>query len=149
MLIHEELAEYTSWFKLLFLIPIGLLIGAIFLAFNQESEASMALVVDGVFFVLLFYFIMPRRYQIYHDKLRIVLGSPFAINIPLSTIREAKHGSGINALVYFGVRFVTSTKYVIEVVRNKGLNYVISPQNGDIFREQLNQAIKSRAYNQY
>ncbi|MFC1865286.1 PH domain-containing protein [Chloroflexota bacterium] len=149
MLIHEEPAEYNSWFKLLFLIPIGLFIGAALFALNQESEASVALVADGVFFVLLFFFIMPRKYQIYHDRLKIVQGSPFAINIPLTTIKEVKHGSGINALVYFGVRFVTSTKYVIEIVRNKGLNYVISPQNGDIFREQLNQAIESEAHNQY
>ena len=147
MPIHEEPAEYTPWFKLLFLIPVGLLIGAFVLALNQESEASLVLFGEGVFFILLFHCIMPRKYQIYHDKLKIVLGSPFAISIPLSTIREVKHGSGIKALIYYGVRFVTSTKYVIEIVRNKGLNYVISPQNGDIFRGHLIKAIKNEASN--
>jgi hypothetical protein len=149
MILHEEPAEYTSWFKLLFLIPSGLFIGALVLAFNQESEASLVLAGDGAFFILLFYFIMPRRYQIYQDKLRIVLGAPFAINIPLSRIKEVKHSSGMKAWVYSGVRFATSTRYVIEIVRNKGLNYVISPQNGDVFREQLNRAMKSQARNRY
>jgi hypothetical protein len=92
---------------------------------------------------------MPRRYQIFHDKLKIVLGFPFAIDIPFSTRKEVKHSSGIRVLIYFGVRFVTSTKYVVEVVRNKGLNYVISPKNGEIFFEQLKQAIKSEAVNKY
>jgi hypothetical protein len=132
---------------LLFLIPIGLFIGAVIFAINQESEASLVLAGEGAFFILLFYFIMPRRYQIYQDKLRIVLGAPFAINIPLSTIKEVKHSSGMKAFIYPGVRFATSTKYVIEIVRNKGLNYVISPQNGDSFKEQLNNAIKSEASN--
>lgn len=149
MLIHEEPAEYTSWFKFLFLIPIGLFIGAVISSLNQESEASLVLLGEGIFFILLFYFIMPRRYQIFHDKLKIILGSPFSIDIPLSTIREVKHSSGIKALFYYGVRFVTSTKYVVELVRNKGLNYVISPKNGEIFIEQLSQAIDNEVSNKY
>ena len=149
MLIHEELAEYTSWFRLLFLIPIGIFIGALISSLNQESEASLVLLGEGIFFILLFYFIMPRRYQIFHDKLKIVLGSPFSIDIPLSTIKEVRHSSGIKALVYYGVRFVTSTRYVVDVVRNKGLNYVFSPKNGDVFIEQLKQAIKSEKDNRY
>ena len=147
MLVHEESAEYASWVKLLFLIPIGLFIGGIISSLNQELEASLVLLGEGVFFILLFYFIMPRRYQIFHDKLKIVLGSPFSIDIPLSTIKEVKHSSGIKALVYYGVRFATSTEYVVEVVRNKGLNYIISPKNGEIFLEQLNQAIENEAGN--
>lgn len=149
MLVYEEKAEYVSWFKLLFLIPIGLFIGAVIATFNLESEAALVLIGEGLFFILLFYFIMPRRYQIFNDRLRIVLGAPFRIDIPLSTIREVKHSSGIKAFVYSGVRFATSTKNVIEIVRNKGFNYVISPNNSEVFREQLNQVIESKASNRY
>jgi len=149
MLVHEESAEYASWVKLLFLIPFGLFIGGIISSSTRELEASLVLLGEGVFFILLFYFIMPRRYQIFHDKLKIVLGSPFSINIPLTTIREVKHRSGIKALVYYGVRFATSTKYVVEIVRNKGLNYIISPKNGEVFLEQLSQAIKNEASSSY
>ena len=149
MLIHEELAEYASWFKLLFLIPIGIFIGAVVSSLNQESEASLVLLGEGVLFVLIFYFLMPRRYQIFHNSLKIILGSPLAIDIPFSSIKEVKQSSGVKALVYYGVRFATSTKYVVEVVRNKGLNYVISPKNGEIFLDQLKQAIKNEIGNKY
>ncbi|MFC1945225.1 hypothetical protein ACFLWF_00560 [Chloroflexota bacterium] len=87
---------------------------------------------------------MPRKLQIYDDKLRIVLGAPLAVNIPLSTIKEARHSSGVKAYMYGGVRFATSSRYVTEIVRKKGINYVISPQNGDIFLDHLNRTIKDR-----
>jgi hypothetical protein len=120
-----------------------LFIGAFIAAYYKEIEGVLFLVCEGIFLALLFYFIMPRKLEIQQDKLRIVLGSPFAINIPLSTIKEAKKTSGTKAFVYSGVRFATSSKYVVEIVRNKGMSYVISPRNGELFLEQLNQAIKS------
>ena len=150
MILHEEPAEYDNWIRLLFLIPVGLVIGAIFLAYSQEYAGFLVLLGDSAFLTLLFYFIMPRKYQIYQDKLRIVLGAPIGINIPLSTIKEVKHASGAKAFVYTGVKrvkFATSSRNVLEIVRNKGLNYIISPKNGDIFLEQLNQAIKSQTLN--
>jgi hypothetical protein len=147
MILYEESAEYSYWIRLLFLIPIGLAIGAIILAYSQEYDGCFVLIGESIFFILIFYFILPRKYQIYEDKLKIVLGNPFSINIPLSTIKEAKHSSGIKALFYLGVRFATSTHHVIEIVRSKGLNYVISPKKGDTFTQQLNQAIKSQARN--
>ena len=151
MILHEEPAEYDNWMRLLFLIPVGLVIAAIFLACNQASNEEywgcLVSICEVVLLALLFYFIMPRKYQIYQDKLRIVLGKPFGINISLSTIKEVKHSSGIKAFVYAGIRFATSSRYVVEIVRNQGLNYVIAPKNGDIFLEQLNQAIKNQTNN--
>ena len=144
MILHEEQAEYSYWPRLLFLIPVGLIIGAIIFAYNHDYEGFLFLIGESAFFVLLFYFIMPRRYQIYQDKLRIVLGNPLVINIPYSTIKEVKHSSSIKAFLFGGIRFATSTRYIVEIVRNKGLNYIVSPQNGDIFVEHLNQAIRNQ-----
>jgi hypothetical protein len=147
MILHQEPAEYDYWIRLLFLIPVGLIIGAIILTYNKEYEGTVVLIGDGAFLSLLFYFIMPRRYEIYPDKLRIVLGTPFRISIPLSTIKAVKHSSTGKAFVYTGVRFATSSRYVVEIVRNRGMNYVIAPRHGDFFIEQLNQAIKSQTRN--
>jgi len=44
--------------------------------------------------------------------------------------------------VYWSIRFATSTRHVVEIVRKKGLNLVISPSKEDIFLEKLNQAMK-------
>ena len=144
MLIHEEKAEYDSWIRLILIIPIGLFLAAIIFASKQDLEVSLVLFGEAALFTLIFYFVLPRRYQIYQDKLRIVLGAPLAINIPLSTIKEARHSSGFKAFFYFGVRFATSSRNVLEIVRRRGLNYVISPQNSEFFLDQLNQAVNGR-----
>jgi hypothetical protein len=145
--IHEEKAEFATWFKLIFIIPAGLLIGALAAAYFREMGAFFTLFGDAVLITALFYFIFPRKFQIYSDKLRIVLGSPIAINIPLSTIQEIRPSSGSSAFSYSGVRFATSTRNIIEIKRNRGMNYVISPQNSGTFMEQLNQAIRNTGLN--
>ena len=93
-----------------------------------------------LFDALLFKAILPRRYQIFEDRLRILMGGPFAINISFSNIEEAKPASGRKAFAYRSLRLATSTNHVVEIVRKKGLNLVISPSNDDMFLEQLNQA---------
>ena len=145
MVIYEEQADYAPWFKLIFLIPTGLIVGGVIAAFSPEVEASIPLIIEGAFVVLLFYFILPRKYQILQYGLRIVLGKPFHIDISLSTIKEVKQEPGIKTYAYSGVRFATSTKNVVEIIRTKGMNYVISPQNSSIFMEQLNSTVKEAA----
>lgn len=86
--------------------------------------------------------ILPRRFQIFEDRLRILLGGPFAINIPFANIAEAKPASGRKATIYSGLRLATSSYHVVEIIRKKGLNLVISPAHDDMFLEQLNQARK-------
>ena len=145
MLIHEEKAEYDSWIRLIFIIPLGLFVASVIFAGRQDFEPSLVLLGEAVLFVLILYFVFPRRYQLYQDRLRIVLGAPLAINIRLSTIKQARHSSGSRAFFYPGVRFATSSRSVVEIVRRRGINYVISPKNSDSFLAQLNQAISSRA----
>ena len=143
MLVHEEPSEYGPWLWLVLIIPVGMLIGAAVAAYYGEFEAASVLFGESLFVGLLFYFIMPRRLQIYEEELRIVLGSPFRISIPFSTIKEVKHSAGVKAYFFSGIRFATSSQYVVEIVRSRGMNYVISPQNGDLFLNQLNQAVRA------
>jgi hypothetical protein len=143
VIIHEQPAEYSLWARLVLLIPILLLAGAIASALYHDRGGFLLLLGEAVFFGLLFYFTMPRRYQIYQHGLRIVLGRPLAISIPFSTIEDAKRSFQAKAYLYSGWRFATSSRYVIEIVRSKGLNYTISPHNGDLFLEQLALAVKS------
>jgi hypothetical protein len=144
--IHEEKAEYDWWLKIIYVIPFGLFIAALLFSLNGDLEVFPILLGEGVFIGLLFYLIMPRKYQIYEDRLRIVLGGPVALNIQLKTIKEAMHVAGSKAYVYSGARFATSSRYVIQIVRNRGLNYLISPQNGDLFLEQLNLTMTNLAH---
>jgi hypothetical protein len=143
-MIHEEKAEQSNWVKLIYIIPAGLFIGALASLFYGELEPFWVLIGDSALVSLIFYFIFPRKFQIFNNRIRIVLGNPLAINILFSSIKEVRHTEGSRAYVYSGVRLATSSSYVIEISRVKGLNYVISPQHGELFLQQLKQAIESR-----
>ena len=142
-LVYEDTPRYDFWLKF---ILVGVLVltfipGVILL--SEETVGALILLGATLFDALLFKAILPQRFQIFEDRLKIVLGGPFAINIPFSDIREARLASGSKAFVYWGIRFATSLRYVVEIVRNEGLNLVISPASGDIFLEQLNQALEA------
>lgn len=141
-MLYEDTPKVDVWLKLLFagIVILFLVLGIVLLSESQEDALAMFGV--ALFDALLFNSIMPRGYQIYSDRLRIVLGWPFAWNIPLHTIKEARSTSGWKAFAYNGVRFATSSKDVVEITRTKGCNLVISPSNTDVFLEQLSRAVK-------
>jgi len=142
--LYEDIPKYDFWLKLILgsILALTLVLGIIFI-----SNTEVALVMFGItlFDALLFKTVLPRRYQIFEDRLRILMGWPFAVNIAFSNIADVKPVPGSKAFNYRGyrgLRFATSTRYVIEIVRKKGLNLVISPSKGDIFLEELNKALK-------
>lgn len=94
-----------------------------------------------VFDALLFKAVLPKRFQIFQDRLKIILGWPFAFNIPFSDIQEVRPGSPSQTFIYWGSRLVTSKQGIVEIVHRHGLSLVISPANTDMFLEQLNQAL--------
>ncbi len=145
ILLYEDTPEYDSWLKLILggILALTFILGVVFI--SQDTEAALVMFGVTVFDALLFKAILPRQFQIFEDRLKILLGGPFAVNIPLSNIAEAKSVSGSKVFAYSGIRFATSTKWVIEIVRKKGMNLVISPRNEDMFLEQLNQARRSQA----
>lgn len=145
-LIHQEKAEYNVGLRLIWFLPVALFIGAMISLYDQELEALWTLLGDSILVSAIFYFVFPRSYQIYNDRLRIVLGKPFSISIPFSGIKEAKRTAGYKAYVGFQARFATSSRYVIEIVKSRGASYTISPQHGELFLQQLEQAIKSRGF---
>ena len=140
MLIYEDTPKYDLWLKLILVgvLALTFILGVIFI--YRDTEAAMAMFGITVFDTLLFKAILPRRFQIFEDRLKILLGGPFSINIPFSNIVEVKPASSRKVFAYWGNRFATSTSNVVEIVRKKGLGLIISPRNYDMFLEQLNQA---------
>ena len=140
-LVYEDAPQYDPWLKLILAAVLAFtLILGIFLLSSDMLGAWICFGVT-VFDAILFHAVLPRRFQIFQDRLRIVLGRPFAVNIPLSSIMEARPASGIKAFAYWGIRFATSSRGVVEIVRCKGLNVVISPANGETFLGHLNQVL--------
>jgi len=140
-LVYEDTPRYDNWLKLILgsVLALTFVLG-ILLLFEDNAGAWIMLVVT-LFDALLFYEVLPHRYQIFKDRLRILLGRPFSINIPLSTIKEVRSASGWKAFAYKGIRLATSSKNVVEIIRHKGWNIVISPANRDVFLEQLGYAL--------
>jgi hypothetical protein len=140
-LLYEDRAPYDRWLKLTLggTLALTLVLGLAFLA--EDTAGALILLAVTAFDALLFHAILPRRYQIFTDRLRIVLGYPFAWTIPFSTIKEARSVSGSKAFFYGGIRLATSSKAVVEIVRSQGWNLVISPARRDAFLEHLTQAL--------
>jgi hypothetical protein len=143
-LIYQEHSQYDWWLKAMLMgLPLlTLILGFWFLTLDILGAAVMfgVTVLDST----LFYFIMPRNYQIYTDRLIIGLGKPLALTIPYEDIKEVKSAPAGSAMAYNGIRFVTSMKHVVEIQRRRGMNLVISPASGDMFMEQLKQAVQAR-----
>ena len=140
-LLYEDNPKYDTWLKVLLggILALPFVLGPILISVNIEE--ALVLFGAALFEIILFRMILPRRFQILNDKLRIILGGgPFALNIPLSDITDVRPRTGAKAFVFTGIRFATSANHTIEVIRSKGLNIVISPTNDDMFLEQLNQA---------
>ena len=140
--LYEDTPEYDFWLKFILggILALTFILGIIFILENTEAAAVMfgITLLDA----LLFKAILPRRFQIFEDRLRILLGGPFAINIPFSNIAEAKPASRRKLMIYSGLRLATSAYHVVEIIRKEGLNLVISPAHDDMFLEQLNRARK-------
>lgn len=142
-LVYEDLPRYDWTMKtLVAAILMALLVVGIVLLF-YALEGAIAMFGDTLLVALIFYFVFPRRYQLFNTKLRIVLGWPLGWDIPLSTIEEAHAAPGIARWIYWGVRLATSSGTEVEIVRNKGMNVIISPSNRETFLERLNSALKS------
>lgn len=81
---------------------------------------------------------VPRRYQIYEDHLRIMLGGPVAVKIGFDKIETI----GVTSRLTFSVNFVTKfTKSYVEIAKKRGLRIAITPRDNDLFVENASRAL--------
>jgi len=84
---YEDMPRYDRISKILIAAILGaFLVAGIVLLFYAVA-AGISLFGDTVLVAIIFYFVFPRRYQVFNTKLRIVLGWPLGWDILLSTIR--------------------------------------------------------------
>jgi hypothetical protein len=144
-LIHEDIPRWNTASKIARVpwILIGawfLVRGALWLVSGHVTSGILCMVLAAAYWVYLYFFIAPRRYQILDDRLRIVYGRPFAINVPLSRVE------GIREHSLWGLEYVVSflnctSKESIEILLHKGSTF-ISPADRDIFMQKLNGALE-------
>ncbi len=140
LLLYTARSAYAGWFNLVlggslaFTLVLGIALIPV------DTLATWICLGVTAFDGLLFWAVLPKSLQIYEDRLRIQLGGPLAINLALANIREARRGTGYEAIAYAGIRFATSTRNVVIIVRRRGWDVVVSPEDADEFIAQLQQA---------
>ena len=142
--IYEESAAFDWWFKALIVaVMAATFIPGVAVISHAPIEGWVLLgttVLEG----LLFHWLVPRRFQLYSDRLRIVLGRPFSFEVRLDKIIEAGAIHPARSLFNAGLRMSTSPGNAIGIRRHGGIDLVISPQNRERFLDQLNGALRRK-----
>lgn len=139
MLLYEGRPQVDRWLIWLF-VGLSLLtfILGIYLVFVDVLGAVTMFGITA-FDAILFRVIIPQSLQIYTDRLVIKFPGPFSKTIRLSEIKEVRPIAG-GGMVYSGIKFTTSVRNGVEILRYRGMPVVISPADTDTFIEQLNRA---------
>ncbi len=141
--IYEDTPIYAWWLKLIVGTALVTSLAIAGLLLFEDVYAALVMLGITALEVLLVKAIIPQRFQVFGDRLRIVLGGPLALNIGFSSIVEAREVSGLDVLPNWGIRFMTSTGNLVEIVRRGNLNVVIAPANRGTFLQHLHKAIEA------
>jgi hypothetical protein len=137
--IYEDSPHYDLWMRGIMVLPVFFIAIGIYYIFTAEVEAATAMFAMALLMGAIYWAIFPRKYQILDSKFRVVLGGTFAFNVPFDNLELAGKPEGVN----LGINFVTTflSRHVVEIKRKKGMNVNITPDNRDLFLENLNKAI--------
>jgi hypothetical protein len=103
-----------------------------------DYSAGAFLMVEGLIVGLLLQMVLPRRYEIYEDRLRIVLGGPFGVTLMFDRIRDIQ----VTGRTSFTVNLVTTfaMKYTL-ITMKKGPGFAITPKAGEDFVKRAREAM--------
>ena len=113
-------------FIVMILTPLGL--GGLLVAAKEFQLASVMLGVAGLALLAL-WSALPRAFELWPDRIHIVLGWSWGFSIPLSTITEVLPAPGVAPWIGIKAMFATSFKTPVQIKRTKGMNFVLSPDN--------------------
>ncbi len=138
-IIYEDNPHYDVWIKGIMMLPIFFIVIGLYFLFTAGIEAAVGVFATGLLMGAVYWAVFPRKYQVLDSKLRIVLGGPFAFNVPYDTLKTASKPEGVN----FGINFATTfiSEHAVEIKRTGGMTVNITPGNRDRFLENLNKAV--------
>ena len=143
LVVFKDRPVFDKWNKYIIggITAVPLIIAVVLL--TQDILGAAIMLGLTVFDVVLFWCILPKKFVVYEDRLKIVLGGPFSITIPLRDIIQVRQATKDMAFVYWGMRLGTSLHYQVEIERKNGLSVIISPSLEERFIEQLDEARKN------
>ena len=138
-IVYEEAPRYDSLLKAIMVLPVFFILMGEYYLFIAEVEAAIAMFATTLLMAAIYWAIFPRKYQILDSKFRIALGGPFSLNVPFDNLETARKPEGAT----FGINFPTcfSSDRVVQIIRKKGWNVNITPNDPDLFLENLNKAL--------
>jgi len=142
VLLYRDKPEYGLLLKLVLIIPVILVGSSIYLWSTGDTFLSLALLIEAFIIGLIFWFLLPREYQVYENHLRIVLGGPFSVKIGFQKIEKVR----ITSRLALTVNFATAiTRSYVEIVIKKGMSIAITPADHESFVGKANQALSQWA----
>jgi hypothetical protein len=109
---------------------------ALELTFGGWVLAVSYLTTATVLLVVLWSFI-PRSYELWPDRFRIISGWPFSLRVPFGTVTEVYPPGAKNSLTQWGLKFAPSRRTTVKIKRSKGRDVVINPCDRTKFMEQV------------
>jgi hypothetical protein len=122
----------------IFFLPIVVIIYALFADFRFGEETRYIVIAVVAVLGLAFWLLMPRRFIIMEDRLRVIQALGLSFSISFNNIEIARE---LNKSV-FNINLSTSKLTAIELVRKQGRNINFSPEDRDKFIRQLNKAVE-------
>jgi hypothetical protein len=141
LLLYQDEPGYGLFLKLIFIIiPASLLISSYFLFSSGEKEGGLVLLLEAFVISLIFLAVFPRKYQVYEDHIRVVLGGPFFVRMGFDRINKIvlAHSYSSVLTMNFVTRF--SSNYV-RIEAGRGMSLAITPQDYNLFIENANRAL--------
>ena len=98
---------------------------------------AVSYLVTAVMLLLVLWSFMPRSYELWPDRLRIISGWPFSISVPFETVTEV-YPPGVKSVVtQWGLKFAPSLRTAVKIKRSRGRDVLISPCDRKRFLEQV------------
>jgi hypothetical protein len=136
-----------SWVWTLQISPVMSIVfiaGMILAAIQIEQEAVFKSILVLTLFIMLVihYALMPTRYQIYNDGIRIVRGWKFHFDIPFGNIYNVTVAKS-NDLGFLNLNFINSfsSDDILQITRKHGAKVNITPLDRKPFLEHLTKAL--------
>jgi hypothetical protein len=136
---YEDSPHYDVWFKGIMMLPVFFIVIGLYFLFTAGVAAAIGEFAIAVLMGAIYWALMPRKYQVLNSKLKIVLGGPFSFNVPFDTLETARKPEGVSLGLNFATTFLS--EHAVEIKRKKGMTVNITPDNRDLFLENLNKAI--------
>lgn len=135
-------SRYDKWlWPVLIAVPLLPLVRAGFLVAAEEFQSAWVMLVVTGLVLLVLWSMLPRAFELWPDRIRIILGWPWGLNVPLNAIAEVRPAPGVAPWITLGAGFATSFKTPVQIRRTKGMTIVLSPNNPVEFMEGVRKAL--------